>query len=75
MATVSTNVQFSFYTTVTATGGYKLSASASINIVSAVSSTAKYKWENEQDTSETWTTVSDTAEGWTVIPDTPETWH
>ena len=33
-----------------------------------------YKWDNDQDTSESWSPVNDTSETWTDVPDTSESW-
>jgi hypothetical protein len=45
-----------------------------ISCVSEMSASARKKWENESDTTETWTGIGDTSESWTAVSDTSESW-
>jgi hypothetical protein len=45
-----------------------------VSCVSEMSVSARKKWENESDTTETWTGIDDTSESWTAVSDTSESW-
>jgi hypothetical protein len=53
---------------------YTTKTSANIDSASSVVANARYKWENEADTSESWTDTTDQSETWTTVSDQSESW-
>ena len=69
-ALIQLNAESSFISSVS----YTTKTSANIDSISILVANARYKWENETDTSESWTDITDQSETWTTVIDQSESW-
>jgi hypothetical protein len=71
---VNQPINFEVSSSVVIDGARIQSGSFSVSCVSEMSVSARKKWENESDTTETWTDIDVTSNDWTVASDSSESW-